>query len=397
MVIHLLCLTAKALRLSLLPLALVWLPACSDDGGNQRGGQMVDEPSGASLEGTLFVTGGAFSEAFGTIVAISPSTGAAAVASTVRQASREEGRYTPGAEFLIGGSRLSPRVMYGINECQESGSTPDFRSRRSCIEMADPSGVAQRVVTLDTDIVKPPLMSPDGSMFVVEIEEVDDIFGPRLLRLYTTTGDLLDEARLTFETSGEIRYDWTPDGRVVYGLHRTEQGAFVAIASMGALNRRDEAYRVSTNPEARLGTLAVSPDGASIAYDLRIPDAVPHRAYVLDVATSESILVAETPADRLVGRPTWSPGGQHLMVLHGDEAALSNGVLNGGTPPYLMLVSWPNDTPTLDVDRGIGRPIRVQNPNSFADLTVPQDFSFNSSNDPRFHYWLYDSDIVWGE
>jgi len=234
-------------------------------------------------------------------------------------------------------------------------------------------------------------------MFVVEIQEGNDSFGARMLRLCTTTGDLLDEARLLYDQSDDIRYDWTPDGRVVYGLHRTEQCAFIAIASMGALNRRDEAYRVSTNPEALLGKLAVSPDGASIAYDLRIPDGVPHRAYVLDTATSESTPVAETPADSLVARPTWSPDGLRLMVLHGDDAALANGTLAGGSPPYLMAVDWPNDTPTLDVANGMGRPIRVQSPDSGGDVVIPQSFSFGSNDDPRFHYWLYDGDFAWVE
>ena len=386
----------RSLRVSLLLLALACLPACSDGGGDGGGGgRAVDEPPGASLGGTLYATAGRVTDAFGVIIAISPDTGAAAVSSRARDDRRDDGTYLQEAEFLVGGSRLSPQIMYGINDCLEFEPPRGF-SARSCIEIADAAGRGQRLLTLDTDLVKPPLMSPDGSMFVVEVQENSDSFGTRSLRLYTATGDLLDEARFLYVQSDDVRYDWTPDGRVVFGLNRAEQGAFIAIAARGTLSR-ERAFRVSTRSNAQIGKIAVSPDGASIAYDLWDREATPYRAFVLDIVSGESAPVADTPADMLVGRPTWSPDGRQLLVLHGDEAALSDSVSTGGSPPYLMLVDWPNDGVELDINEGLGRVVRVQSSDTHGDLVVPQSFSFNPTDDPRFHYWLHDSHFVWDE
>jgi len=132
-------LVASALRTPLLLLARACLPACSDDGGTSGGGQIPDGPSGTSLDGTLFATRGRSSEAFGLVFAISPSTGAVAVASNEREETRDEGRYTPAAEFLVIGSVSSSQTMYGVNDCVQARPQGGFNSRDETARRVPPN------------------------------------------------------------------------------------------------------------------------------------------------------------------------------------------------------------------------------------------------------------------
>ena len=375
---------------------LLGLAACSDSESDDGSGgnSPAEESTGTGSSGTIYATRDLVTKGFGALFAISANTGTAALSSFVPNYSERDGVYLTTAEFMIGGSRLSPQIMYGVNDCEEFDPPRRFIHRRSCVEIADPSGLAQRVLSLDTDMAKPPVMSPDGTMFVVEMEATLDSTGPRSFRLYSVTGALLDELELPRDNIGGIRYDWMPDGRVVFGLHDTEEGAFVSIASRGSLEV-EQGFRVSSSADARIGKLAVNPDGAMIAYDMWDEQRL---TYVLYLATEESKLVASTPASMLVARPTWSPDGRQLLVLNGDEASLSSGVLTGGGTPYLMLVDWQGETVELNAFAELNG---VSEADNLIDVQVLDSSGLDAITSPGFSFrsglWSYDSYFVWGD
>jgi len=387
-------LSTNALRLGLLSVVLGFTASCSSEGAGGEPANDEIERQDPAIGGTLRATSGIVSERLGVVFSISADTGIASVRSSVRPDNRiDTERYLRSAKFLIGGSKLSPSLMYGVNDCVDDGP-PSSIGKLSCVEHADASGQGERLLTFGVTISKAPMLSPDGSMFAIEVQANPAYDSDRLLRLYTSSGDLLDERRLPFEQAGAIRYDWTPDNRLAYGIQRTSEGAVLVLAQKGSLTYED-AFRVSTSDKAWIGKIAVRPDGASIAYDLWDRDVTPYRTFVLDIATRESASVADTQQDMLVGRPEWSPDGRYLMVLNGDELALSQNVLSGGGLPSLMLVEWRGETTFLDVNDEQGRSVRVQRSDSQGDLVIPQSFSFGPGPGPGYEYWSFDSYFTW--
>jgi Tol biopolymer transport system component len=232
--------------------------------------------------------------------------------------------------------------------------------------------------------------------------------------LYMTTfgSDLSHQSRLLFE-SGDIVWmnagDWSPDGSLVaISLQRADK-----TEQLGILSVADRSLRTlkSTGWRSSGGTIAFSPDGRYLAFDLEGEDSAAGDVITLAVdGSSENTVVSHASDDDFVG---WSPDGGHLLFESdrgGQRGLWSLAVRNGAADgqPHLVRSSIEPSFFSLgfnsqgdllySVRSSLSEPARVQTArvNFAADALDSQPENVN--NDPYegsdYPHWSRDGRIL---
>ena len=315
--------------------------ACT--GGSSNGG------GGDALPGTILVDDGASTLSSGALYAIDPNSGAARRYALPLPDESDDTVYTSSARFEVGGAGYADTLMLGVNFCLPDDS--------ACVERVDPDGSVERLFTVPW-VARAPTLSPDGTLVAV-LTSTGLTDGPYALRLLTPTGDAVASQAIAsdFVEGPFAGYDWAPGNRLVYSFRREGEGTFLLLSQSGSLTP-EAVWQVSPDGSESVGTISVSPDGRFIAYD-KLADGVDEAgrdAYVLDVTTGESTLLAVDGADRpksRLGDPEWSPDGRYVLVTYGQSA--TGGSVVGSALPFVMVVEWAGETVTLDPYGGVGR------------------------------------------
>ena len=330
------------------------LAGCSGDSGG------VSRDGGSGLPGTILVDDGPSTASDGVVYSIDPATGTVSTRSIPRPDKNDESRYSAAAEFLVGASGYTPALTLGVNDCSPDARYDGDTFRPACVERMSPDGSVERLFVLPdtTRFYVAPTLSPDGTL-VAGLVSPRYTVGPYSLALFTSQGDVVATQVLgqSITDLGDYSgYDWAPDNRLAYSYREEGEGTFLLLSQPGSLEP-ESVWEVSGDGSESIGTISVSPDGQSIAYDA-VPvgaDSSERDAYVLDVATGESTLVAVgdsgSPKSRL-GEPEWSPDGRFLLVTYGERA--TGGSFVGSVLPFMMVVEWQGETVTLDPYEGIG-------------------------------------------
>ncbi len=155
-----------------------------------------------------------------------------------------------------------------------------------------------------------PSWSPDGAWIVYESYRHDN------LDLYLISADgQQGPLRLTQHPAPDFSPHWSPSGRHIAftSLRSGNKDIFILSLDEAA---DDAARNVTSSPDRQEDHAVFSPDGSALAYSESGSGF--ELIYVLPLANN---LPAGEPAGRGQGRhPAWSPEGQALSYIHGDNS-----------------------------------------------------------------------------
>lgn len=122
-------------------------------------------------------------------------------------------------------------------------------------------------------------------------------------KVYNLSGQVVTNLRTNVSS-----YDWLPDGRVIFSR-------FGTIYIMDADFKTFKVYRQMTGT---VGSLAVSPDGADLAFGMKIGSG--SHIWILNLASET--LRQITTSNSAEHFPAWSPNASHLVLAKGKLAAV---------------------------------------------------------------------------
>jgi len=147
---------------------------------------------------------------------------------------------------------------------------------------------------------------------------VDDESEQYELRIVPLTGTAAPQpkARVALRQPSWIDpYDWTPDGKWIAAMWKTE-GSAIRIGMVSTADGSLRELKAIDRPCACAMRPMLSPNGRYLAYDIPGKDTKARDVYVIDVVTAvEYPAVVYTGHDALIG---WSPDG-HALIISSDR------------------------------------------------------------------------------
>lgn len=139
-------------------------------------------------------------------------------------------------------------------------------------------------------------------------------------KVYNLNGQVVTNLRTNVSS-----YDWLPDGRVIFSR-------FGTIYIMDADFKKFNVYRQMAGT---LSSLAVSPDGANLAFGMKSGSG----SHIWILNLSSETLRQITTSNSEEHFPAWSPNANHLVLAKGKLAAVAL-INNGKTKPQNCLELW---------------------------------------------------------
>ena len=140
-------------------------------------------------------------------------------------------------------------------------------------------------------------------------------------KIYNLNGQVVTNLRTNVSS-----YDWLPDGRVIFSR-------FGTIYIMDADFKTFKVYRQMTGA---VSSLAVSPDGANLAFGMKTGSG--SHIWILNLASET--LRQVTTSNSAEHFPAWSPSATHLVVAKGKLAAVDLIDNDKKTKPQGCLELW---------------------------------------------------------
>lgn len=188
----------------------------------------------------------------------------------------------------------------------------------------------------EMDRVSDPQPSPDGRWVVFGLSALDKEGNRRRSDLWMVGVDGTGPRRLTTHPASEFNHRWAPDGSAVFFLStRSGSSQVWRIATGGG-----EAQQVTDLPLG-VGSMALSPDGSSLAVSLEVFPDCPDLACTVDrMAREEARVSSGVLYDNLFIRhwDTWEDGRRsHVFVLP----------VKGGGEPVDLMAGMDGDSPSV--------------------------------------------------
>lgn len=122
-------------------------------------------------------------------------------------------------------------------------------------------------------------------------------------KIYNLNGQVVTNLRTNVSS-----YDWLPDGRVIFSRFGT---IYIMDADF-------KAFKVYRQMAGTLSSLAVSPDGANLAFGMKAGSS--SHIWILNLATETLRQITTSNSEEHF--PAWSPNATHLVVAKGKLAAI---------------------------------------------------------------------------
>lgn len=361
-------------------LAAVFLAACSSSDSELS----TDANTGLNtLSGTI-IASGVTTRSMGEVFAIDART---RIARPYILMETEDSQYGSSNTFREPTHIEDGELLMGVNGCVDL----DNRFTVFCVERVDRNNTIDRLFTSEGWIQAGPSLSPDQTL-VAMVTSNTLITGPSLLRLYSTSGEVLEETELSTRVSdiSVSNMEWTDDNRLVYGVRQVDTRTDIVITEPRSLAPSDDHPPVDlltgTAGEYAISTISLSPDDNFIAFDL-IPDQFAanntKRALVLDLSTGETVSIASN-TNRDVWAPEWSPDAGQLLANHSLSGFTGGSIV----APFQVLIEWRGTPVEVDVFDQNGE-IRSDEPLFVVDTREALDLSFINER------WLFNERKTW--
>ncbi len=201
----------------------------------------------------------------------------------------------------------------------------------------------------EMDRISDPQVSPDGARVVFGVSSLDAGANRRRSDLWIVGTDGANLQRLTTHPAGEFNQRWAPDGSAVYFL--TTRSGSSQVWRIGVTG--GEAVQVSDLP-LDVGSMALSPDGASLAVSMEVfPDCPDLPCTVDRLAAVSGRVSSGILYESLFIRhwDTWEDGRRsHIFVIPADGSGQPVDVMAGmdGDSPSVPFGGPEEYTFTLD-------------------------------------------------
>lgn len=319
----------------------ILLTACSSSDGGPTTEGSADLNT---LSGTLIVSG-VTTRSVGEVFAINMST---RIARPYVLLETNDSQYGVSNTFREPTHIQNGELLVGVNGCVDL----DNRFTVFCVERVGINNTVDRLFTSEGWIQAGPSLSPDQTL-VAMVTSNTLITGPSLLRLYSTSGEIVEETELSTRVSdiSVSNIEWTEDNRLVYGVRLVDTRTELVITEPRSLAPSDDHSQLDLLTDAAGGhaisTISLAPNDRTVAFDL-IPDQFAtnnvKRAFVLDLDSGETMSIASN-TNRDVWAPEWSPDGSRLLVNHSVGGFSAGSIV----APFQMLIEWRGAPVEIDV------------------------------------------------